>query len=123
MNRGIDRGRGLGIDEPFLCDSCSNLEIDEAFQISHKLGLDLAEKVSKSELETLDRFRGIYTPRPTAHPPKYARFVWFLESLGTFGGHLARGERSSPPYPLFLPSSSPQPPPSPPLLSPLCPYF
>jgi hypothetical protein len=43
MNRGMDRGRGLGIDEPFFCDSCSNLEIDEAFQISHKLGLDLAE--------------------------------------------------------------------------------
>jgi hypothetical protein len=39
MNRGMDRGRGLGIDE----HSCSNLEIDKAFQISHKLGLNLAE--------------------------------------------------------------------------------
>jgi hypothetical protein len=39
----MDRGRGLGIDEAFLGDSCSDLEIDEAFQISHKLGLDLAE--------------------------------------------------------------------------------
>jgi hypothetical protein len=43
MNRGMDQGRGLGIDEAFFCDSCSNLEIDEAFHISHKLGLDLAE--------------------------------------------------------------------------------
>jgi hypothetical protein len=43
MNRGMDRGRGLGIDEAFFCDSHSNLEIDKAFQISHKLGLDLAK--------------------------------------------------------------------------------
>jgi hypothetical protein len=43
MNQGMDRGRGLGIDEPFYFDSCSNLEIDEAFQILYKLGLDLAE--------------------------------------------------------------------------------
>jgi hypothetical protein len=42
-NRGMDRGQGLGINEAFFCDSCLNLEIDEAFQISHKLGLDLAE--------------------------------------------------------------------------------
>jgi hypothetical protein len=43
MNRGMDRGRGIGIDEAFLCDSCSNLEIDENFQILHKLGIDIAE--------------------------------------------------------------------------------
>ena len=43
MNQGLDRGRGIGIGETFFCDSCSNLEIDEAFQISHKLGLDLAQ--------------------------------------------------------------------------------
>jgi hypothetical protein len=43
MNRGMNRGRGIGIDEAFFCDSCSNLEIDENFQISHKLGIDLAE--------------------------------------------------------------------------------
>jgi hypothetical protein len=43
MNRGLDRGQGIGIGEAFFCDSCSNLEIDEAFQISHKLGLDLAD--------------------------------------------------------------------------------
>jgi hypothetical protein len=43
MNPGMDRGQGLGIDEPFFCDSCSNLEIDEVFQISQKLRLDLAK--------------------------------------------------------------------------------
>ncbi len=77
MNRGMDRGRGIGIDEAFFCDSCSNLEIDENFQISHKLGIDLAEQFSKSELETLNRFRGLqYTepapnniPVQTPHPP------------------------------------------------------
>jgi hypothetical protein len=35
LNRGMDRGRGLGINGPFFCDSCSNLEMYEAFQISH----------------------------------------------------------------------------------------
>ncbi len=30
----MNRAR-LGINEAFFCDSCSNLEIDEAFQISH----------------------------------------------------------------------------------------
>jgi hypothetical protein len=63
MNRGMDRGRGLGIDEPFFCDSCSNLEIDEAFQISHKLGLDLAESFPKRELERSIDFEE-YTPPP-----------------------------------------------------------
>jgi hypothetical protein len=43
LNRGMDRGRGLGIDGPFFRDSCSNLEINEAFQILHKLGLNIAE--------------------------------------------------------------------------------
>jgi hypothetical protein len=37
MNRGMYQGRGLGIDEAFFCDS------DEAFEISHKLGFDLAK--------------------------------------------------------------------------------
>jgi hypothetical protein len=39
----MDRGRGLGIDEAFFSDSSSNLELDEVFQISQKLELDLAE--------------------------------------------------------------------------------
>ncbi len=46
--RGIDESRHGSRARPrhqraFFCDSCSNLEIDEGFQISHKLGLDLAE--------------------------------------------------------------------------------
>jgi hypothetical protein len=43
MNRGMDRGRGLGIGEPFFSDSIWNLELDEVFQISQKLELDLAK--------------------------------------------------------------------------------
>ena len=44
MNRGMDRGRGLDIDEPFFSDSSSNLKHDEVFQISQKLiELNLAE--------------------------------------------------------------------------------
>ncbi len=43
MNRGMDRGRGLDIDEPFFSDSSSNLEHDEVFQISQKLELNLSE--------------------------------------------------------------------------------
>ncbi len=43
MNRGMDRGRGLGLDKPFFSDSRSFLELDEVFQISQKLELDLAE--------------------------------------------------------------------------------
>jgi hypothetical protein len=69
MNRGMNRGRGIGIDEAFFCDSCSNIEIDENFQISHKLGIDLAEQFSINKLETLDRSRGIYTPSPNSPPP------------------------------------------------------
>jgi hypothetical protein len=44
MNRGMDQGRGLDIDEPFFSDSSSNLKHDEVFQISQKLiELNLAE--------------------------------------------------------------------------------
>jgi hypothetical protein len=43
MDRGVDRGRGLGLAEPFLSDSSSVLELDEVFRILHKLELDLAE--------------------------------------------------------------------------------
>jgi hypothetical protein len=37
LNRGLNRGRGLGSNETFFWDSCSNHEIDENFRISHKL--------------------------------------------------------------------------------------
>jgi hypothetical protein len=43
MDRGVDRGRGLGLDEPFFSDSSWFLKLDEVFQISQKLKLDLAE--------------------------------------------------------------------------------
>jgi hypothetical protein len=43
MDRGVDRGRGLGRAEPFFSDSSSVLELDEVFRISQKLELDLAE--------------------------------------------------------------------------------
>jgi hypothetical protein len=43
MNRGVDRGRGLGLAEPFFSHSSSVLELDEVFRISQKLELDLAE--------------------------------------------------------------------------------
>ena len=51
--KGIDESRHGSRARPrhrrgFFCDSRSNLEIDEAFQISHKLGLGLAAKFSKA---------------------------------------------------------------------------
>ncbi len=58
LNRGLNRGRGRGIDETFFWDSCSNLEIDENFRISHELGLGLAKKFSKAFAIQLDRYRG-----------------------------------------------------------------
>ena len=68
MNRGMDRGRGLDIDEPFFSDSSSNLEHDEVFQISQRLiELNLAEKFSKTELERSIDFEEYTHP---ANPPK-----------------------------------------------------
>ncbi len=43
MERGVDQGQGLGLAEPFFSYSSSVLELDEVFQISQKLELDLAE--------------------------------------------------------------------------------
>jgi hypothetical protein len=77
LNRGLNRCRGLGLGGPFFSNSCSKLEIDEAFQISHKLGLGLAEKFSKAFAIQLDRYPGQYTPRPSAHPPKNPDLVCF----------------------------------------------
>jgi hypothetical protein len=58
LNRGLNRGRGQGIDVTFFWESCSNLEIDENFRISHKLSLGLAAKISQAFAIQLDRFRG-----------------------------------------------------------------
>jgi hypothetical protein len=43
MNRGMDRGRGLSLAEPFFSASSSVLELDEVFLIWQKLELDLTE--------------------------------------------------------------------------------
>ena len=48
LNRGLDRCRGLGLGVPFFSDTCSKLEIDAAFRISHKLGHGLAVKTCKT---------------------------------------------------------------------------
>ncbi len=69
LNRGLNRGRGLGSDETFFWDSCSNHEIDENFQISHKLGHGLAAKISQAFAIQLVCYRGQYTPRLNSPPP------------------------------------------------------
>ncbi len=106
----------------FFWDSCSNLEIDENFQISHKLGLGLAEKFSKTFAIQLDRYRGQYTPRPSANPPIIPCLVRFPGFHALLAAHVVTvwwlwwGEKS--PHPL-----SPAPPPHliPPILPPTSP--
>ena len=66
MKREIAKSRPESRPRPrpwqvFFSDSCSKLKIDEAFQISHKLGLGLAEKFSKAFAIQLDCYRGQYT--------------------------------------------------------------
>jgi hypothetical protein len=122
LNRGLNHCRGLGLGGPFFSDLCSKLEIDEAFQISHKLGLCLAAKFSKAFAIQLDRFRGQYTPRPSAHPPKNPGLVCFPGFHALLAAHVFTiwwGERSphplspAPPHPPILPPPLP-PPTSPP---------
>ncbi len=48
LNRGHESRPRLGSDATFFWDSCSNLEIDENFRISHNLGLGLAAKISQA---------------------------------------------------------------------------
>jgi hypothetical protein len=80
--RGIDESRHGSRAMPrhrraFFSDSSSNLELDEVFQISQKLELDLAEWFSKIELERSIDFEdySIQTPPPlnilvqTSAPP------------------------------------------------------
>ncbi len=52
MDRGVDRGWGLGLDEFFSWIDLF-LELDEVFQILQKLELDLAEKFSKNYLDSV----------------------------------------------------------------------
>ncbi len=74
MNRGMDRGRGLGLDEPFFSDSSSFLELNEVFQIWQKLELDLAEYFFKNYLDRSIDFEdyNIQTPPP---PPNIIIFL------------------------------------------------
>jgi hypothetical protein len=48
LNRGRESRPRLGSDATFFGDSCSNLEIDENFRISHNLGLGLKRLRSSS---------------------------------------------------------------------------
>jgi hypothetical protein len=111
LNRGLDRCRGLGLGRPFFSDSCSKLEIDAAFRISHKLGLGLTAKFSKAFVIQLDRFRGHTHPAHQPTPPKNLDLCVSQGSLDYLVSW-----RGPPPIPLSPP---PHPPPlSPPPLSP-----
>jgi hypothetical protein len=94
MKREIAKSRPESRPRPrarraFFSDSISDSDSDEAFRISHKLGHGLAAKFSKAFAIQLDRFRGQYTPRPTAHPPKESLFGVFPCSLSrTCGDHM-----------------------------------
>ncbi len=119
LNRGLNRGRGLGLGRTFFSDSCSKLEIDEAFQISNKLCLGLAEKFSKAFPIQLDRYRGQYTPCPSAHPPIIPYWVCFPGFHALLAAHVLTiwwlwwGRGHPTPYP--------QPPLIPPILPPSSP--
>ena len=49
----------IGSDATFFWDSCSNLEIDNNFRISHNLGLGLAANISTALAIQPDRYREI----------------------------------------------------------------
>ncbi len=49
----------IGSDATFFWDSCSNLEIDDNFRISHNLGLSLAANISTALAIQPDRYREI----------------------------------------------------------------
>ena len=77
LNRGLNRGRGLGSDETFFWASCSNLQIDENFRISHNLGLGLAAKISQAfAIQSRSLSRPKHTP-PNCPPPKESLFGVF----------------------------------------------
>jgi len=123
LNRGLNRGRGLGSDATFFWDSCSNLEIDENVRISHKLGLGLAAKISQAFAIQLVRYRDQYTPRPSAHPPKNPYLVCWCTLSGTCVDQMVRGWVHPTPYPQPPPSSPPTSPISPPHFPPPTPNF
>jgi hypothetical protein len=57
LNRERESRPRLGSDATFFWDSCSNLEIDDNFRISHNLGLGLAAKISPAFAIQLVHYR------------------------------------------------------------------
>jgi hypothetical protein len=59
LNRERESRPRIGSDATFFLDSCSNLEIDDNFRISHNLGLGLAANISSALAIRPDRYREI----------------------------------------------------------------
>ena len=57
LNRERESRPRIGSDATFFWDSCSNLEIDDNFRISHNLGLGLAANISTALAIQPDRYR------------------------------------------------------------------
>ena len=56
LNRERESRPRIGSDATFFWDSCSNLEIDDNFPISHNLGLGLAANISTALAIQPDRY-------------------------------------------------------------------
>ncbi len=79
VKREIAKSRPESLPRPrarraFFYDSCSKLEIDEAFLISHKLGLGLSVKFSKAFTIQLDRFEA--NTHPAQLPTHQKKLNW-----------------------------------------------
>ncbi len=59
LNRERESRPRIGSDATFFWDSCSNLEIDDNFRISHNLGLSLAANISTALAIQPHRYREI----------------------------------------------------------------
>ncbi len=57
LNRERESRPRIGSDATFFWDSCSNLEIDDNFRISHNIGLGLAANISTALAIQPDRYR------------------------------------------------------------------
>jgi hypothetical protein len=58
MDRGVDRGQGLGLAEPFFLIPARSSNSTRYFEFCKN-----TNSISKNRTRTLDRFQGIYTPR------------------------------------------------------------
>ena len=109
MKREIAKSRPESRPRPrqrreFFWASCSNLEIDENFRISHNLGLGLAAKISQAFAIQLGRYRDQNThPAPTAHPPKNPYLVCWCTLSRTCVDHMVNSSTFPPssPYPVL----------------------